>query len=120
MLSYDIIDEITEYCEKLKNVTLVSKKYHEITKRKILYKIEPEFINKKFHYKLKMNYENFVKLNEIYYDRIIILDLSNNELTSIPESLENCVQLQTLFLFDNNLTSIPESIKNIKGIKIER
>ena len=139
MLSYDAIDELTEYCEKKSNITLVSKLFREATKRKIIYQINPENINDKIHYRLKLNCEQYMKLDKKYYNRVYHLeilnrsldelqvtlgsirkcvqlqthDLSENELYSIPESIGNCVQLQTLNLDNNKLSSIPKSIGKV-------
>ena len=41
------------------------------------------------------------------------LDLGENELTSLPESITNLTQLESLYLYDNKLTSLPESIGNL-------
>ena len=46
-----------------------------------------------------------------------ILDLRNNNLTSLPESIGSLSNLQELDLSYNNLTSLSESIKTLTKIK---
>ena len=46
-----------------------------------------------------------------------ILSLSNNNLTSIPDSIGKLSQLKILNLSHNNLTNIPDSIGNLSGLK---
>ena len=117
MLSYDTIDELTEYCEKKSNITLVSKLFHEATKRKIIYKINPENINDQIHYRLKLNYEQYIKLDEKYYNRVYYLEIlkrSSSEVQATLGSIGNCVQLRTLDLKNNQLSSIPKLIKKCR------
>ena len=45
------------------------------------------------------------------------MDLSNHELTSLPESIGNLKYLDTLKLDGNQLTSLPESIGNLTNLK---
>jgi Leucine-rich repeat (LRR) protein len=42
-----------------------------------------------------------------------VLDLSFNNLTTIPDTIDKCVSLRELWLNDNQLTSLPESVKNL-------
>ena len=46
-----------------------------------------------------------------------ILRLSNNNLTSLPDSIVNLSNLQILSLLNNKLTSLPESIATLTKIK---
>jgi hypothetical protein len=44
------------------------------------------------------------------------LDLSGNKLVKIPESIGNCVNLSYLCLWDNNLVKIPKSIAKLSNL----
>jgi len=46
-----------------------------------------------------------------------ILYLSNNKITSIPESISLLINLQKLYLYNNQITTIPKSIKNKSYLK---
>jgi Leucine-rich repeat (LRR) protein len=46
-----------------------------------------------------------------------ILYLSENNLTSLSESIQNLFNLQELYVYNNKLTSLPESIKSFTKIK---
>ena len=46
-----------------------------------------------------------------------ILYLLSNELESLPESIGNLTNLQILYLHDNNLESLPESIGNLTNLQ---
>jgi len=48
---------------------------------------------------------------------LIILNLSNNQLTSIPESIGNLSNLDVLALYNNQLTTLPESIVNLSSLR---
>ena len=45
------------------------------------------------------------------------LDLSEMELTEIPEAIANLIQLQSLNLSDNKITEIPEAIANLSQLQ---
>ena len=45
--------------------------------------------------------------------RLDSLDLENNQLTTIPESIGNLSSLTYLWIFNNQLTTLPESICNL-------
>lgn len=59
---------------------------------------------------------NLTVIPDSFFEKIAhihILDLSFNNLTSIPDTIDKCVLLRELWLNDNQLTSLPESIKNL-------
>ena len=50
-------------------------------------------------------------------DKIIYLDCSRNQLTSLPESIGNLTQLKTFYCSSNKLTTLPESIGNLTQLQ---
>jgi Leucine-rich repeat (LRR) protein len=44
------------------------------------------------------------------------LDLSENQLTSLPDSIGNITNLTELYLYYNQLTSLPDSIENLTNL----
>jgi len=59
----------------------------------------------------KNNIDEIYDLKNTEY--IIELDLSDNNLTTLPENIfNNLTQLQRLYLDNNNLTTLPENIFN--------
>lgn len=77
-ISYSNINHLPENFVKLINLT----------------KLKLEFYS-------KQSYENIYKMKNLK-----ILDLSGNKLTKIPESIENLVNLEKLYLNDNLRTWI--------------
>lgn len=49
--------------------------------------------------------------------KITSLDLSDNQILAIPESIDQLQTLQTLNLRNNNISIIPSSIANLKSLK---
>lgn len=47
-----------------------------------------------------------------------IVDLSVNDLESVPNEIGKWSQLKSLDLHDNLLESIPDSVENLKNIKV--
>jgi Leucine-rich repeat (LRR) protein len=47
-----------------------------------------------------------------------VLDLSYNELMSLPEDIGNLEELKLLNLRSNNLTTLPSSLKNIFKLSV--
>ena len=41
------------------------------------------------------------------------IDLAENRLSELPESIENLTKVKKLFLYNNNLRKLPESIGNL-------
>lgn len=72
---------------------------------------------------LYLNKLNLSSLPEIFKDfrfnRLQILNLSNNKLESVPKEIANLKQLKTLDLSNNKLISIPEEIMNSEQINID-
>lgn len=65
---------------------------------------------------------NLYKIDDPYFVNMLgkyvtKLDLSSNELTSLPDSITTLVNLEILDLSNNNLTSLPESIGNLVNLK---
>jgi len=60
----------------------------------------------------------FNNIKEEDYHDITELYLTGNRLISIPKSVSLLINLQKLDLFDNKITSIPESIKNKPYLKL--
>lgn len=59
---------------------------------------------------------NLTIIPDSFFEKIAhihVLDLSFNNLTSLPDTIDKCVLLRELWLNDNQLTSLPESIKNL-------
>lgn len=59
---------------------------------------------------------NLTFIPDSFFEKIAhihILDLSFNNLTSIPDTIKKCTSLRELWLNDNQLTSLPDSIKNL-------
>ncbi|MHA1877749.1 MAG: leucine-rich repeat domain-containing protein [Promethearchaeota archaeon] len=74
-----------------------------------------------FLYILLINFDKPINQINIKYKlrngKITELDLSENELLSLPESIENLKILETLELSDNNLSTLPESIGKLTNLK---
>jgi Leucine-rich repeat (LRR) protein len=49
-------------------------------------------------------------------NRLLMLNLSDIQLTSLPESIGNFTNLTTLYLDNNQLTCLPESIDNLANL----
>ena len=47
-----------------------------------------------------------------------VLNLSNNNLTSLPKEIGNLKQLLQLFLYDNKLTSLPKEIGDLNQLEV--
>ena len=50
--------------------------------------------------------------------KLQMLNLSDNKITSIPESIELLINLQELYLYNNQINLIPKSIKNKSYLKL--
>jgi len=46
------------------------------------------------------------------------LDISNNQLNELPESIGNLFKLNRLYLQNNKLTDLPQSIGNLSNLII--
>jgi hypothetical protein len=96
-LSHDLIEEISEYCKnsELKNLVLVSRKYYNIARNNLIYKINPRKINDNIYGKLKLNLKffGFTNINKKYYDRICVLDLSFSNLFNMPKEIISKVSM---------------------------
>ncbi|VDQ17169.1 unnamed protein product, partial [Trichobilharzia regenti] len=49
--------------------------------------------------------------------RLEFLDLSSNQLESLPSSITELTSLESLLLFDNNLTNLPENIGELRNVR---
>jgi Leucine-rich repeat (LRR) protein len=49
---------------------------------------------------------------------LIVLNLSNNQLTELPESIGNLTHLQKLFLSNNHLAALPEEILSLTYLRV--
>ncbi len=62
---------------------------------------------------------NLRKLHESFGDhfkKLQELTITNNKLTSLPNSIGNLQTLVSLFLFNNNITELPESVGGLKRL----
>ena len=71
-------------------------------------------------YKLSLSNNQLTSLPESIGNltNLVQLDLSSNQLTSLPESIGNLTNLQTLILVINQLTILPESIGKLSNLKV--
>ena len=54
---------------------------------------------------------------DIYINLFSIMGLNlNNKLTSLPESIGDCSNLEILYVNSNKLTSLPKSIRSIPDL----
>ncbi|NCA28483.1 MAG: leucine-rich repeat domain-containing protein [Proteobacteria bacterium] len=58
------------------------------------------------------------KIIDVYKNSKTELDLSDNQITSLPETIGNLTSLQELYLSENQLTSLPETIGNLNSLQI--
>lgn len=67
---------------------------------------------------LDLSYNQLVHLPELNKKSLIHLKLNNNQFETLPESVtdESC-QLKKLYLQNNQLTNIPENIENLKKLR---
>jgi len=56
------------------------------------------------------------KIKEAEKQKLTYLDLSNNQLTNLPESITELSSLARLYLSNNQLTSLPESITKLSNL----
>ena len=60
----------------------------------------------------------WTELDDIWdsFPNLTVLDLFDNELTSLPESLGRCSKLRTLRLSYNPLVQLPECVRSLTGL----
>jgi Leucine-rich repeat (LRR) protein len=70
--------------------------------------------------KLDLSHNNLSVLPECIdnFINLQVLRLHNNKLTTLPESIDNLTSLQTLSLYDNELSTLPTSIGNLTNLQI--
>eukprot|EP00494_Astrolonche_serrata_P025979 UN26240 len=56
-------------------------------------------------------------LGNVSVCNILLLDLSNNRLNSVPEDLNKCTKLKDLKLGYNPLTEIPHSLSKVETLE---
>lgn len=70
------------------------------------------------HLKLSENLEHFPEEVFLLSDTLEVLDLSNNQLSDLPEDLSRFSKLKILFLSNNRFRHIPESISHCKALSM--
>ena len=106
-------DQFWEARAKLKypKETIELKKLHNYKDYKTIYRWAPIlFLKNLFPKQLGQK-----SLEKIYH--LQELDLSNNQLTTIPRELENLKELKYLYLYENPLKFIPDNIPCIRIYK---
>lgn len=56
--------------------------------------------------------------SEIFYlDKLIVLDVSRNDITSIPKGIQNLQHLEYLDAWDNSFTFVDPALSSLEKIK---
>lgn len=53
-------------------------------------------------------------------ENLTVLDLGNNNMNEIPNSISLCIKLNSLWLDNNNLTEIPKGVKELQDLEVLR
>ncbi|MDM8522972.1 AAA family ATPase [Desulfococcaceae bacterium HSG8] len=64
------------------------------------------------------NLSTLSNIQSAQFQNTNILNLDNNQLTSLPSEIGNFINLQQLFVQNNKLTSLPSEIGNLKNLQI--
>ncbi len=108
---------------------------HQNKKQSAIHKLLPYKDNRDFIYRIKKCEKTglldleMLNLNNSDVEEILnyvteknitvrMLDLSNNQLTTLPESITKLPSLKRLFLSNNQLITLPESIGDLQSLEI--
>jgi len=61
---------------------------------------------------------DFIFNKQEVIDRVLYLQLTNCNITALPESIGNLKKLQDLYLNNNNITSLPKSLASLRLTKL--
>jgi hypothetical protein len=106
------------------DITLPNLEYITILTLQKVINLETPFYKKEIDIIAKSEFITFLKekccqkytISEL--TNLKFLSISNNELTSLPDSIGNLINLTHLSIDNNNLTSLPDSIGNLINLEM--